>query len=138
MKNLQIESTIDGGQLVFKRYDFQIDEGIYSELYSCLFGSESNWWFDDCFDTVSFNVTSRTEIAIKNMAGTSENDINLVKKAIKDDIERFKNKNQNIELKSIKVFATASKQLKIYISLEGFNDEFEFIYNQTEMANKRL
>lgn len=142
MHNLQIIDSIEGGFFGFDRNDYPIDEGIYTELYCDLFSTESaQWCLDNAFETNSFLITSKTGIALKNNASTNENSINLIKKAVNDDLKRFTNKNPNIEIKAVEV-AYYSKTIAILIEITGFNDSFNYIYNKTneslENANFKI
>lgn len=138
MHNLQLVDTLDGGHFVFIRNDYPIDEGIYTELYVALFATSSaNWWGDNAFDTISANVSSRTGITLKNNASISETSLNLIKKAVEDDLKRFTNKNKNIEVSAIEV-AFWSKTILIIIELTGFNEAFNFIYQKTQESLENI
>lgn len=132
MHNLKLIDSLNGGYFAFERNDYPIDEGIYSELYACLFGtSSSSWWGDNAFGTISANASSRTGITLQNNSGVSENSLSLIKKAVEDDLKRFTNKNKNIEVKEIAI-AYQGMAILIVIELTGYNDAFNYIYNKTE------
>jgi hypothetical protein len=135
MINLQLVDSLDGGYFVFQRNNYILDEGIYTELYAALFSmSTATWWADGAFNTNTYNVTSRTEITLKNLASTSTADLNLVKKAVEDDLKRFTDKNSNISVKDVLIIAYQNKAIRILIDLEGFNDSFDFIFSKTQQS----
>lgn len=132
MVNVQLEDTLDGGSMVFYRNDYPLDEGIYSELYTCLFGTASaEWLLDGAFNVNSYNISARTGITLRKNGSTSQENINLIKKAVDDDLKRFTEKNKNIEIKDV-VIAYYSKTILIVIELTGYNDAFNFIYQKTK------
>lgn len=138
MHNLQLIDSFDGGYLAFDRNDYPIDEGIYSELYACLFATSSaEWWGDNAFNTISQNVSSRTGISLKNNASINASSLSLIKKAVQDDLQRFTNKNKNIDVKEIAV-AYQGSSILIIVELGGYNDSFNFIYQKTEESLNRI
>lgn len=138
MNNLQLVDSLNGGYFAFTRNNYPIDEGIYSELYSCLFcTSSAEWLLDNAFNTISPNVSSRTGITLKNNASISETNLNIIKKAVEDDLKRFTNKNNNIEVEGI-VIAYQKNSVLIVIQLIGFNDAFNFIYQKTEESLENI
>ena len=137
MTNLQLLDSLSGGSFVFKRNDYIIDEGIYSEMYACLFGTlSSGWCLDSAFDVQTEKVTSKTENTLKNY--NSSGDINLIKKAVKDDLERFTNKNPDVQIKSSAVAVYSNNAIEIIIELSGFSDSFNFIYAKTSESLKNI
>lgn len=134
MTNLQLIDTQQGGTLVFDRNDYPLDEGLYSELYCTFFASKSNWLFDDAFGVQSESVSSRTEKALTTHNSNSEIDINLIKKAVSDDLERFKNKNPEVEIEGVGVGVYANKAIIIVVEITGNSEAFNFIYNKTEQS----
>lgn len=136
MVNMQLEDTLEGGSMVFYRNDYPLDEGIYSELYSCLFGTASSTWLlDNAFGVNTYNVSSRTGITLRNNGSTSQTNLNLIKKAVQDDLKRFTEKNKNISVKDMAI-AYYSKTILIAIEIEGFNDAYNFIYQKTKESFK--
>jgi len=131
MHNLQLIDSEDGGFFGFDRNDYPIDQGIYTELYCALFSTTTQWWGDKSFGINTFNITSKTGVSLKNNNSTSQSNINLIKKAIKDDLDRFTGKNKNIEVSAIEV-AYWSKTILIIIELIGYNKPFNFIYQKTK------
>jgi len=132
MNNIQLVDSLDGGYFAFKRNDYPIDEGIYTELYATFFGTSSaEWWADGAFEISDFNISSRTGITLKNNSSTSDTNISLIKKAVQDDLTRFTNKNPNISVQNMEVFYW-SKTILIIVELTGFNDAFNFIYQKTK------
>jgi len=131
MVNLQIIDSVDGGYFAFDRNDYTIDNGIYTELYATLFGTNSEFWGDSAFGIQISKITSRTGSALKNNASINQNSINQIKKAVNDDLKRFLQKNQNIVLKAVEV-AHWSKTILIIIELGGYNTPFNFIYQATK------
>jgi len=132
MVNLQLIDTLEGGYFVFSRNDYILDEGIYSELYACLFGTASSeWWGDTAFNVQSEKIASRTENALKNHNSNSDSDVNLIKKAIIDDLARFTNKNNEIQVENLAILIYSNKAIEILIELTGNSDTFNFIYNKT-------
>jgi hypothetical protein len=132
MFNLQLIDSLEGGYFSFERNNYSIDQGIYTEMYVALFGTSSaEWWGDGALGTTSFNISSETGIALKNNNSTQESDINLIKKAINNDLDRFTTKNNEIEIKGVEV-AFWSKTILIIIELTGYNDSFNFIYQKTK------
>ncbi|MDA3953118.1 MAG: hypothetical protein PF485_05695 [Bacteroidales bacterium] len=133
MHNLQLIDTLDGGYFVFKRSDYIIDEGIYSELYACFFGTSSpDWWADSAFSVQSEKVASRTENALRTHNSNSISDINLIKKAVSDDLDRFTSKNPKIEVKNASIVAYSNNAIMIMVELTGNTDAFNFIYTKTK------
>lgn len=134
MHNLQLQDTISGGHFVFTRNDYPIDQGIYSELYVTLFGTSSaEWWADNAFNTNTVKVSSRTGIALKTNSTVTESNINIIKKAVEDDLKRFTNKNENIEVEKIAI-GFSGNAILIVIELTGYNEPFNFIYNETNKS----
>ena len=132
MYNLQIKDSLDGGSFYFDRNDYQIDEGIYTELYATLFGTSSaTWWADGAFGTIAPNVSSKTGITIENNASISQSNLNIIRKAVSDDLKRFTNKNTNIEVSSVNI-AYQKTSLLIIIELTGYNNAFNFLYQKTK------
>lgn len=132
MYNLQIKDSLDGGSFYFDRNDYQIDEGIYTELYATLFGTSSaTWWSDGAFGTIAPNVSSKTGITIENNASISQSNLNIIRKAVNDDLKRFTNKNPNIEVGSVNI-AYQKTSLLIIIELTGYNNAFNFLYQKTK------
>ena len=133
MVNLQLRDSLSGGYFVFKRNDYILDEGIYTELYIAMFGTaSSNWWADSAFEVQSEKVASRTENALKIYnTNISESNLNLIKKAIEDDLSRFTNKNPAINIESVTLLSKESKELEISIKLTGYTDSFNFIFQKT-------
>lgn len=132
MTNLQLNDTLDGGHFVVDRNDYKIDEGIYSELYACIFGTASvNWWADGAFDTIAPNVSSNTGIALKNNGTTTRSNLNVIKKAVNDDLDRFMTKNPNIEVSKVEV-GFWSNTILIIIEIVGYNQAYNFIYQKTK------
>jgi hypothetical protein len=133
MTNLQLIDTLDGGHFVFKRNDYILDEGIYSELYACLFGTlSSEWWGDTAFNIQTEKIASRTENALKTHNSNSIEDINLIQKAVIDDLLRFTNKNPNIQVKNSAVAVYKNSAIEILIELIGNSRTFNFIYQKTK------
>jgi hypothetical protein len=132
MFNLQLKDTLDGGHFYFDRNDYQTDEGIYTELYVTLFGTSSaTWWADGAFGTIAPNVSSKTGITIKNNASINQPNLNIIRKTVNDDLKRFTEKNPNIEVSNV-VIAYQKTSLLIIIELTGFNEAFNFIYQNTK------
>lgn len=132
MHNLQLVDTLDGGHFAFDRNNYPIDQGIYSELYACLFStSTAEWSLDSAFETIAPKITSKTGLTLKNNGSTSLASINLIKKAIQDDLKRFTTKNPSIDVLGTEV-AFWSKTILIIIELTGYTDAFNFIYQETK------
>jgi hypothetical protein len=132
MLNLQLIDSDEGGYFAFDRNDLPLDEGVYSELFACLFSSDSpEWILDNAFSTSDFKITSKTGAALKANSSITESNLSLIKKAVIDDMKRFTNKNPDIEVKSIEV-AYWSKTILIIIELDGFTDAFNFIFQKTK------
>ncbi len=132
MYNLQLTDSLNGGSFYFDRNDYQIDEGIYTELYVTLFATSSaTWWGDSAFGTIAPKISSKTGITIKNNASISQVNFNIIKKAINDDLKRFTNKNPNIEISKV-ALAYQKTSLLIIIELTGYNNSFNFIYQETK------
>lgn len=139
MHNLQLKDSFEGGYFVFQRNDYIIDEGIYSELYVCLFAtSSSDWWGDGAFEVQSENIASRTENALRTHNSNSESDINLIKKAVNDDLKRFTNKNVDIEVENVAIVVYENKAIEILIELTGSSDTFNFIYQKTKESLENI
>ena len=139
MKNLQLVDSLDGGYFLFYRKDYPIDEGLYSELYCTLFSTlSSNWWGDGAFNINTYSIASKTQNALKTHNSNTEADINLIKKAIKDDLERFKIKNPDVEIEKISILAYVNKALEIKIEISGNSDSFNFIYSKTEESLEKI
>ena len=134
MVNLQLVDTLDGGYFVFKRNDYPLDEGIYTELYCTFFATKSNWWADDAFEVQSEKVSSRTQKALTTHNSNSENDISLIKKAVSDDLERFKNKNPENEIKNAAIVVYANKAIQILVEITGNSEAFNFIFQKTKQS----
>jgi len=139
MGNIQLIDSFEGGYFVFARNDYPIDSGIYSELYVNLFGtSSSEWWGDGAFGVQSEKIASRTENALKTHNSNSESDINLIKKAINDDLLRFTNKNPDIEVEDLAIALYSNKAIEILIKLTGNSDTFNFIYQKTKESLENI
>jgi hypothetical protein len=139
MKNLQLVDSLDGGYMLFARKDYQIDDGIYSELYCALFSTKSsNWWGDNAFNINSYPIASKTENAFKSHNSNADSDINLIKKAISDDLNKFKSKNPDVEIEKISILAYVNKALEIKIYLTGNNESFNFIYTKTKESLEQI
>lgn len=132
MINLQLIDSADGGYFGFERNDYPIDEGLYTEMYAALFATSSaEWLLDNAFSTISENISSRTGIALKANASISETNLNLIKKAVSDDMLRFTNKNKGIDISEIAI-AYWSKTILIIIEVKGFDKAFNFTYSKTQ------
>lgn len=140
MNNLQLIDTHEGGSFVFDRNDYSFDQGLYSEMYCALFGTSSpNWWGDTVFDIDSYPVSSKTELALKTWNTNSESDQNLLKKAIRDDLQRFQNKNPDVEIESVTLkLYTGNISLEINITLTGNTDNYNYIYQKTKESLDNL
>ena len=139
MFNLQLIDSFEGGYFVFSRNDYPIDQGIYSELYACLFGtSSSEWWGDNAFNVQSETIASRTEKALKTHNSNSESDINLIKKAVNDDLLRFTTKNPEIEVEEVTIIIYSNNALEIQIKLTGNSETFNFIWQKTKESLNNL
>lgn len=132
MVNLQLIDTLDGGYFVFSRNDYILDEGIYSELYACLFATSTpEWWADTAFNTMASKIASRTENALKTNNSNTKEDANLIIKAIIDDLIRFTKKNTEVLVQKIALILYSNKAIEILIELTGYSDAFNFVYNKT-------
>ena len=139
MTNLQLLDTINGGHFVFKQQDYILDEGIYSELYTALFSIKSAEWLGDtAFDNETFKISSKTENAINVYSTFTDSNVNLIKKAVQSDLDRFKIKNPEIEIKDLLVIAETNKNLLIAIEIEGNTDAYQFIVEKTEISLKNI
>lgn len=131
MINLQLIDSLDGGYFGFDRNDYPIDEGIYTELYCALFSTETpQWCLDVAFNVESYSISSSTGTALKNNSTINSTNLNIIKKAVLNDLSRFTNKNKSIVIKGVEL-ATWSKTLLIIIELTGYDEAFNFIYNKT-------
>jgi hypothetical protein len=139
MVNLQLIDSFEGGYLALQRNNYPQDRGVYSELYACLFGtSSSKWWGDGAFNVESENVTSRTENALKTHNSNSQADINLIKKAVEDDLLRFTTKNPEIQVQNISLAIYNNKAIEIIIELSGNSDTFNFIWQKTKESLENI
>ena len=139
MTNLQLIDTVEGGHFVFKSNNYQLDNGIYSELYCALFSTKTAEWLgDSAFDVQSINISSQTENAINKFSTYTEANIALITKAVANDLERFTNKNPEIQIKDLFVEAENRNRLKIYIEIEGFTDAYEFIFDKTATSLENI
>lgn len=139
MKNLQLLDTEDGGTLVFDRYDYQIDEGVYSELYAAMFSTKSSDWLGDgAFGIEDYPVSSKTQNFLTRYNSNSSESINLIKKAVIDDMNRVSQKNPNIIIKDIVLIVYQNSALRILIEVEGNNDTYNFIYAKTAQSLENL
>lgn len=139
MHNIQLVDTFDGGHFVVSRNDYIIDEGIYSSLYACLFATAtSKWWGDSSFGIQSEKIASRTENALKTNKSNSISDVNLIKKAVIDDLLRFTNKNKEIQVENIAILIYSNKAIEILIELTGNSETFSYIYNKTSQSLDNL
>lgn len=135
MVNLQLVDTFDGGHFVVERNDYISDEGVYSELYACLFGTSSpEWWGDTAFGVQSERIASRTENALKTHNSNSDSDINLIMKAIKDDLDRLTNKNPEIVIQRTAIIVYGRRGIEILIEVGGNSETFNFIYQKTQQS----
>lgn len=138
MTNLQLIDTLDGGYFVFKRNDYPLDKGIYTELYCAFFATKTNWWADTAFNVQSEKISSRTENALKTHNSNSESDIALIKKAVSDDLERFKNNNPEIEVVNAAIAVYANKTIQILVEISGNSEAFNFIYAKTSESLENI
>lgn len=139
MKNLQLLDTEDGGTLVFDRYDYQIDDGVYTELYCALFSTKSsNWLGDGAFGLQDYPVSSKTQNFLTQYNSNSIESINLIKKAVQDDINRLTSKNPDIIINDIEVYALSSSRLQISIDVQGNSDKYNFIYSKTKQSLENI
>jgi hypothetical protein len=139
MKNLQLLDTEDGGTLVFDRYDYQIDEGVYSELYAAMFSTKSSDWLGDgAFGIQDYTVSSKTQNFLTRYNSNSTESINLIKKAVEDDMNRVSQKNPNIIIKDIVLIVYQNSTLRILIEVEGNNDTYNFIYAKTAQSLENI
>ena len=135
MTNLQLIDTINGGHFVFKQNDYILDEGIYSELYCALFSTKSAEWLGDkAFNNEDYKISSKTENAIITYSTFTESNVNLIKKAVQSDLDRFKIKNPVIEIKELLVTTLSSNRLLIAIEIEGNTTAYQFIVQKTEIS----
>ena len=135
MYNIQLVDTQEGGNFVFDRNDCPIDEGLYSEMYACMFGTSSpSWWGDRAFNAESTSVASRTENALKTNNSTRDEDLSLIYKAVIDDLTRLVNKNPVISIQNISLTVYGTKALEIIIKVTGKDETFNYIYNKTEKS----
>ncbi len=139
MNNLQLIDSLDGGYFVFTRNDYILDEGIYSELYCTLFStSVPEWWGDNAFNIKTEKVASRTENALKTHNTNTDSDINLIKKAVLDDLDRFINKNNEIQIINAALVLYSNDAIEILIELSGYSDTFNFIYAKTKESLENI
>lgn len=138
MNNLQMIDTLDGGYFVFARNDYPLDEGIYTELYCCLFGTKSDWWGDTAFNVQSEKITSRTQNALKIHNSNLDSDVNLIKKAVYDDLERFTTKNPEVEIEDVAILVYSNNAIRIIIEITGNTDAFNFIYQKTKESLENI
>lgn len=140
MVNLQLIDSLSGGYFVFKRNDYILDEGIYTELYCAMFSTtSSSWWADSAFGVQSEKIVSRTENALKTYnTNNSESNLNLLKKAIENDLDRFTNKNPKIKIESVTIIQKSNKELEIVIKLTGYTNSFNFIFKKTSNSLDNL
>ena len=131
MVNVQLIDSDEGGYFAFDRNDYTLDQGIYSELFAALFATESEWMFDNAFESADYKVTSKTGTALRVNNSITQTNLALIKKAVIDDMKRFTTKNPYIEVDNIEV-AYCSKTILIIIELKGFTDAFNFIYQKTK------
>ena len=131
MTNLQLVDTLDGGHFVFRRNDYPLDEGIYTELYCAFFATKNNWWADKAFDVQSHSLNSRTEKALKTSNFNNDASLTLIKKAVTDDLDRFKIKNPEIEIQRVALVVYGAKALMILVEITGNSQTFDFIYKKT-------
>lgn len=135
MRNLQLVDSLDGGYFVFTRNDYILDDGIYSELYCAFFSTKSaNWLGDGAFNINDVKVASRTENALSIYNSNTPGNISLIKKAVKDDTDRFMQKNSNILIKDIALKVYSNGALEILVEIEGNNDAYSFIYAKTAQS----
>jgi len=139
MNNLQLIDSLDGGYFVFTRNDYILDEGIYSELYCTLFStSVPEWWGDNAFGIQTPKVSSRTENALKTHNTNTDSDINLIKKAVLDDLDRFITKNNEIQVINAALALYSNNAIEILIELSGYSDTFNFIYGKTKESLENI
>lgn len=139
MKNLQLLDTEDGGTLVYDRYDYQLDEGIYSELYCAMFSTKSsNWLGDGAFDVQDYPVSSKTQNFLTKYNSNSTENINLIKKAVIDDMTRVTSKNPSILINNVELRVYSDSSLGVFINVGGNNDIYNFIYLKTKISLENL
>jgi len=139
MKNLKLVDTLDGGYFVFARNDYILDDGIYSELYCALFSTKSaSWLGDKAFGINDVKVASRTENALSTYNSNTPTNISLIKKAVKDDTDRFMQKNPNVIIKDIAIIVFSRGAIEIKIEIEGNNDAYNFIYAKTKESLENI
>ena len=135
LQYLQLYDSVDGGYLAFERNDYPLDEGLYSEVYCALFSTSSpEWWGDAAFDNGSYTVSSKTENALKTYNSNDENSLNQVKRAVKDDMQRFQDKNTQVIVEGIFLLVYSDGSLGIKIQLGGNTEAFNYIYQKTEQS----
>jgi len=139
MKNLQLIDSFDGGSFVFSRNNYILDEGIYSELYCALFSTKSAGWLgDSAFNDNDFKIASKTENALTTYNSNTTENMNLLKKAIRSDCDRFTQKNPNIIVNDIALLVYSNNAIEIKIEIEGNNDSYNFIYSKTKQSLENI
>ena len=139
MINLQLVDSTEGGYFVYKRNDYLIDEGVYSELYCALFATNSAEWLGDgAFNVSTPLIASRTENALKNYASYTPENIALIKSAVQSDCDRFTEKNPNIIVSNIELRVYSGRILEIIITIDGNTETYNYIWSKTKLSLENI
>lgn len=122
MLNRELHETGDGGSIVVRSKNLQIDKGMFTDIYIALFSTVTPYWGNSYFD-IDFN--SKTEKAL-NENSTDDQGLNNITRAVESDLESL-----TYAVFSVNVVLVGNDRIRIEITVNN-NQTMQMVWDFTE------